>query len=60
MSEVDRQPDSGKVRRRVQASLGRRYRRERLFRAAGILATATGLGFLGVFFASLIAKGATA
>ena len=60
MSEVDRQPDSGKVRRRVQASLGRRYRRERLFRAAGILATATGLGFLGVFFASLIAKGASA
>ena len=60
MSEVDRQPDSGKVRRRVQASLGRRYRRERLFRAAGILATATGLGFLGIFFASLIAKGASA
>ena len=60
MSEVDRQPGSGKVRRRVQASLGRRYRRERLFRAAGILATAIGLGFLGVFFASLIAKGASA
>ncbi len=60
MSEVDRQPDSGKVRRRVQASLGRRHRRERLFRAAGILATATGLGFLGVFFASLITKGASA
>ena len=60
MNKVDRQPDSGEVRRRVRASLGRRYRRERLFRAAGILATATGLGFLGIFFASLIAKGASA
>lgn len=60
MSKVDRQRGSGTVRRRVQASLLRRHRRERLFRAAGILATTAGLAFLGIFFASLIAKGASA
>ncbi len=60
MSSVDRQQRSRTARRRVRASLARRRRRERLFRAAGLLATAAGLAFLGMFFASLIAKGASA
>lgn len=48
------------TRHRVQAGLGRRYRREWLFRVGGGLATLIGLGFLVVFFASLIIRGASA
>ena len=41
-------------------NLRKRQRKERLFRAAGFFATAVGVVFLGVFFASLVAKGASA
>ena len=48
------------TRRLVEASLTRRYRKERQFRAAGIVATAVGLIFLAVFFVSLAKQGASA
>ena len=41
-------------------NLRRRQRKELLFRAAGFFATGVGMLFLGVFFTSLIAKGASA
>ncbi len=48
------------TRELVAAGLGRRRRKERLFRYAGMLATAVGVLFLGIFFADLIGKGASA
>jgi len=51
---------AGERVRRRQASLSRRHRRERLFRTAGAAAIATGIGFLLLFFASLIGRGAPA
>lgn len=45
---------------KVEAGLAKRRRREARFRAAGIFATAIGVVFLAVFFATLIAKGYTA
>jgi phosphate transport system permease protein len=48
------------TRRTVEAGLRRRHRKEALFRLFGLLATAVGIVFLGVFFFSLIAKGASA
>ncbi|MGB5449342.1 MAG: phosphate ABC transporter permease PstA [Woeseiaceae bacterium] len=48
------------TRERVAAGLARRNRKESLFRATGILATAVGVLFLGVFFATLVVKGSTA
>jgi phosphate transport system permease protein len=42
------------------SNLRRRQRKERLFRAAGFFATGVGVLFLGVFFTSLVAKGASA
>ncbi len=45
---------------KVAASLGRRRRKERVFRYSGMLATAVGIVFLVVFFADLIGKGSTA
>jgi len=44
---------------RVGAGIARRYRRERLFRAAGFCALMVGLIFLAFFFWSLIANGYT-
>jgi phosphate transport system permease protein len=52
--------DGAVVRRRVEASLKRRRRRERLFRYSGLLATLVGIGFLAIFFAILIANGVSA
>lgn len=52
--------DNNSTQRRVAAGLPRRRRRERAFRILGITATAVGLLFLGVFFSSLIASGASA
>ena len=49
-----------KSREIVEAGLARRRRREKLFRATGLLATAVGVIFLGVFFATLIVKGSSA
>jgi phosphate transport system permease protein len=48
------------ARLRIRASLARRRRRERLFRVFGVLATAVGLLFLGVFFATLSMAGSSA
>jgi len=48
------------TRSRVAAGLARRRRREWLFRSLGLTATALGVTFLFVFFASLIAQGASA
>lgn len=44
----------------VEAGLARRRRKEAVFRATGVLATAVGVIFLGVFFATLIMQGASA
>ena len=41
----------------VEAGLARRRRKEKLFRATGMLATAVGVIFLGVFFATLVYQG---
>lgn len=48
------------TRMKVEAGLGRRYRKERAFRVLGLLATAVGIVFLAVFFSSLIAQGKSA
>jgi len=48
------------TRRTVEQGLARRYRRERLFRAAGLVATLVGVVFLAVFFATLIGQGTSA
>ncbi|MDH5260153.1 MAG: phosphate ABC transporter permease PstA [Gammaproteobacteria bacterium] len=47
-------------RARVEAGLSRRKRKEKIFRASGLLATAIGILFLGIFFSTLVAKGASA
>jgi phosphate transport system permease protein len=44
----------------VEAGLARRRRKEKLFRATGMLATAVGVIFLGVFFATLVLQGSSA
>ena len=44
----------------VEAGLARRRRKEKLFQATGMLATAVGVIFLGVFFATLVMKGSSA
>ncbi len=41
----------------MEAGLARRRRKEKLFQATGMLATAVGVIFLGVFFATLVMKG---
>lgn len=48
------------TRQIVEAGLARRRRKEFIFRAVGVLATAVGLIFLGVFFASLVQQGSSA
>ncbi len=48
------------TRTKVEAGLPRRRRKEFLFQAVGMVATAVGVLFLGVFFATLIADGASA
>jgi phosphate transport system permease protein len=48
------------TRRIVEAGLARRHRREGLFRLFGLLATAVGVIFLGVFFVTLVGDGASA
>jgi phosphate transport system permease protein len=44
----------------VEAGLPRRRRKEFLFKSLGMVATAVGVIFLGVFFATLVADGASA
>ncbi|MEL6868678.1 MAG: phosphate ABC transporter permease PstA [Pseudomonadota bacterium] len=48
------------IRERVTASLARRYRRERRFRALGFAAVMVGLVFLLIVFVSIFGKGLTA
>lgn len=48
------------TRTMVEAGLARRYRKERLFRVLGLMATAVGIVFLAVFFLTLIAQGKSA
>jgi phosphate transport system permease protein len=48
------------TRQKVEGGLRRRHRRERLFQAFGMLATAVGIVFLCIFFYTLIANGASA
>ncbi|MGI9224792.1 MAG: phosphate ABC transporter permease PstA [Woeseiaceae bacterium] len=48
------------TRQIVEAGLARRRRKEFIFRAVGVLATAVGVIFLGVFFASLVHQGSSA
>lgn len=52
--------DNRSTRQKVEAGLPRRRRKEFLFKLTGIFATTIGIVFLGVFFASLIADGASA
>jgi phosphate transport system permease protein len=47
-------------REKVEASLARRYRKEKVFRFYGLLATTVGVVFLLVFFSTLILKGSSA
>lgn len=48
------------TRQKVEAGLPRRRRKEFTFKMLGMLATAAGILFLGVFFASLVSEGASA
>jgi phosphate transport system permease protein len=48
------------LKARVSAGLARRYRREKMFRGAGLGALLIGLLFLAVFFATLVNDGYTA
>ena len=48
------------TRQKVEAGLARRRRKEFTFKMLGMIATAVGVLFLGVFFASLIAEGSSA
>lgn len=52
--------DANSTRMKVEAGLQRRRRKERVFQLIGLLATAVGIVFLGVFFFSLIKQGASA
>jgi phosphate transport system permease protein len=47
------------TRRRIQASLGRRYRSERLFRACGIAAVVFAVSFLGFLLFTIVHTGVT-
>lgn len=53
-------PHDTSSRAKVEESLGKRRRKEILFRTAGIFATATGVLFLVAFFWSLLAQGSSA
>ena len=52
--------DSRTTRQIVEAGMPRRRRKELLFKLTGMFATTIGIVFLGVFFASLVADGASA
>ena len=48
------------TRRKVEAGLAKRRRKEFMFQLLGLLATTVGVVFLGIFFATLIAQGSSA
>ena len=48
------------TKQKVEAGLPRRRRKEFTFKLVGLLATTVGIVFLGIFFATLIAKGSSA
>ena len=64
MSDVGRDPAASRpeqsTRARVAEGLQRRYRRERRFRLLGLAALLFGLGFLAVFFVTLVVNGHSA
>ncbi|MDH3441779.1 MAG: DUF3333 domain-containing protein, partial [Gammaproteobacteria bacterium] len=51
---------SSSTREKVEASLGRRNRRESVFRVFGIGATLVGVFFLATFFFTLFSQGSSA
>jgi phosphate transport system permease protein len=53
----DRASASASTRARVEASLQRRYRQERRFKAYGLAAVSIGIVFVAVLFASIISTG---
>ena len=52
--------DVQSTRRKVEQGLKKRYRKERLLRYSGLVATLLGVAFLVVFFATLIMQGRSA
>lgn len=54
------QPNSQQVRARVEAGLGKRQRKERVFRLLGFCSTMAGVVFLVTFMGSLVIQGASA
>jgi phosphate transport system permease protein len=60
MNKRARMMDGADVRRKVEAGLKRRRRRELAFRYAGLLATFVGIGFLAMIFGILVANGSSA
>ncbi len=52
--------DVQSTRRKVEQGLKKRYRKERLLRYSGLVATLLGVAFLVVFFATLIMQGKSA
>jgi phosphate transport system permease protein len=60
MTEPGPSPPEQSTRARVAEGLARRYRRERRFRFLGLGALLFGLGFLAVFFVTLIVNGHSA
>lgn len=48
------------TRKKVEAGLSRRRRKELIFKLTGMFATTIGVVFLGIFFATLIGEGASA
>ncbi len=59
MTATMKRPDNTS-RSKVEASLQPRYRKERVFRLYGLLATTVGVVFILVFFSTLIFEGASA
>lgn len=56
----DRNPASARVRQIVEAGLVRRYRRERRFRAYGLLSVVSGVLFLGFLLTTIVLNGYSA
>ena len=53
-------PEKVSTRGKVEHGLSRRYRREKIFRGMGFLATTVGIAFLATFFVNLFSQGSSA
>ncbi len=51
---------AAETRARVEASLASRYRRERRFRLAGVMAVVVSVSFVAFFFVTIVSQGASA